>query len=159
MYLLISAWREGRLGDGLLTILGLRRLLGGAEVKTNGHVNGSANEKAGVKTNGKAADSPRPWRQTLSGLLLQVSLFQTLAGPIGFHALKSISYPTMVLAKSCKLIPVLLLNVLLYRRRFGAHKYIVVALVSAGISMFMFFGGKSKGESDSLFGLGLLVVK
>lgn len=48
---------------------------------------------------------------------------------------------------------------LLYRRRFGAHKYAVVALVSAGISMFMLFGGKSKtGGGDSAFGLGLLLV-
>jgi UDP-galactose transporter B1 len=55
---------------------------------------------------------------------------------------------------------VLLLNVLLYRRRFGAHKYAVVALVSIGISMFMLFGGKKKaGGGDSAFGLLLLLVK
>jgi len=56
---------------------------------------------------------------------------------------------------------VLLLNVLLYRRRFGAHKYFVVGLVSAGISMFMLFGTKKgkAGGGDSMYGLSLLLVK
>jgi UDP-galactose transporter B1 len=62
--------------------------------------------------------------------------------------------------QSCKLIPVLLLNVILYRRRFSPHKYLVVSLVTVGISMFMFFGpAKKKGGEDSAWGLGLLVIK
>ncbi|GMK56391.1 hypothetical protein CspeluHIS016_0302310 [Cutaneotrichosporon spelunceum] len=202
-YLVVGACRSGALArEGVIGVLGLRRLLGvreGEGDKVNGgdgdrqqlvakaHAVVDASEehagrsqpptharpqspnaarpkanaaslKATSQTNGNAP-TPRPWYQTLPGLLLQVSLFQTTAGPIGFHALKHISYPTMVLAKSCKLIPVLLLNVLLYRRRFGAHKYAVVALVSMGISMFMLFGGKKKaGGGDSAFGLLLLLV-
>lgn len=69
----------------------------------------------------------------------------------------------MVLGKSCKLIPVMIMNVLLYRRKFAAHKYLVVAMVTAGITMFMAFGeqkgGKGKGAAESsIFGLSLLVV-
>lgn len=172
VYLLISAWRDGKLNEGVWSILGLRRLLGSEPLPImngNGHAKAPktaplapyppAALEASTEVPTQQPPQPRPWNQTLPGLLLQVSLFQTLAGPIGFHALKSISYPTMVLAKSCKLIPVLLLNVLLYRRKFGGHKYLVVALVSAGISMFMGFGGKSKGGSNSAFGLSLLLVK
>ena len=62
--------------------------------------------------------------------------------------------------QSCKLIPVLLLNVVLYRRRFSPHKYLVVALVTVGISMFMLFGESGrKGGSDSAWGVTLLVVR
>lgn len=39
------------------------------------------------------------WRKTLPALLLQVSTLQTIAGPIGFLALRHISFPTMVLGK------------------------------------------------------------
>lgn len=112
-YLLISGWRSGELGrEGVAGVLGLRRLLGGsspelvppvkaeangpsasAKAVANGSSNGNRNGK------GQAKEIQRPWYQTLPGLLLQVSLFQTTAGPIGFHALKHISYPTMVLAK------------------------------------------------------------
>lgn len=38
-------------------------------------------------------------RRSLPALLLQVSTFQTIAGPIGFLALRHISFPTMVLGK------------------------------------------------------------
>lgn len=55
----------------------------------------------------------------------------------------------MVLAKSCKLVPVMLMNVLLYRRKFAPYKYIVVALVTIGITSFMFFGNEKKGHKSS----------
>lgn len=115
-YLLISGWRSGALSrEGLAGVLGLGRLLGNAspelvppvkakangpsasgkmKANGNGHSNGDTN---GTANEGK--EKLRSWYQTLPGLLLQVSLFQTTAGPIGFHALKHISYPTMVLAK------------------------------------------------------------
>lgn len=73
-------------------------------------------------------------------------------------------------AQSCKLIPVLLLNVLIYRRRFKPYKYAVVALVSAGIAVFMYAGsggggsGKRSGAAGGggggqMVGLALLGVK
>jgi len=52
----------------------------------------------------------------------------------------------MVLAKSCKLVPVMVMNVLWYRRAFARHKYVVVALVTVGITMFMGFGGDGEGR-------------
>lgn len=71
----------------------------------------------------------------------------------------------MVLGKSCKLVPVLIMNVLLYRRKFALHKYLVVAMVTAGITMFMAFGSEGAGghkkrgvQESSLWGLFLLVV-
>lgn len=70
---------------------------------------------------------------------LAISLFQTMASQLAFFALSwGVSYPTLTLAKSCKLVPVLVMNVLLYRRRFAAYKYAVVALVTSGICVFMF---------------------
>lgn len=63
----------------------------------------------------------------------------------------------MVLAKSCKLVPVMIMNVLLYRRKFAPHKYLVVSMVTAGITIFMYMGndkkhGKSETTSDSPYG-------
>lgn len=72
---------------------------------------------------------------------LAISFFQTMASQLAFFALSwGVSYPTLTLAKSCKLVPVLVMNVLLYRRRFAAYKYVVVALVTSGICVFMFCG-------------------
>ncbi|OCF33109.1 solute carrier family 35 (UDP-galactose transporter), member B1 [Kwoniella heveanensis BCC8398] len=169
-YLLSNAWRDGTLNRGIWEISGLSRIWP-AKVTPGEKVNRERVKKDEKVANGKvelkrseerlqnptSAPAPTEWRKSLPALLLQVSLFQTIASPIGFLALRHISYPTM----SCKLIPVLLLNVLLYRRRFSPHKYVVVALVTVGISLFMLLaegGKKKKGGSDSAWGLWLLVV-
>jgi UDP-galactose transporter B1 len=78
---------------------------------------------------------------------LQCAVFITSAAPFGFAALSYISYPTMVLGKSCKLVPVMLMNVILYRRRFAPYKYLVVTLVTIGITAFMAFGEEKVGKS------------
>jgi len=79
----------------------------------------------------------------------QCAVIITTAAPFGFAALAYISYPAMVLAKSCKLVPVMLMNVVLYRRKFAPYKYIVVTLVTIGITSFMFFGKEQKGHKNS----------
>ncbi|EDR13747.1 uncharacterized protein LACBIDRAFT_309077 [Laccaria bicolor S238N-H82] len=78
---------------------------------------------------------------------LQCSVFITSAAPFGFAALSYMSYPAMVLGKSCKLVPVMIMNVLLYRRKFAPHKYLVVFMVTLGITIFMGFGNDKKGKS------------
>lgn len=89
----------------------------------------------------------------------------SIGSPFGYAALRYIDYPTQILGKSCKLVPVMLMNIILYRRKFALHKYIVVSTVTAGISLFMLcapdHSGKNAGKgaaSNSLFGIGLLLV-
>jgi UDP-galactose transporter B1 len=67
-----------------------------------------------------------------------VALCITLSPVFAFASLRHISYPTMVLAKSCKLIPTILINVLLYRSKFKLYKYCVVLTVTFGITVFMY---------------------
>ncbi|KIJ54795.1 hypothetical protein M422DRAFT_24686 [Sphaerobolus stellatus SS14] len=120
-----------------------------SEKELNGSAkpNGSAKENGSAKANGHAhhhhhhhTHSTVSRARRLAWAYFRTSLLITFAAPFGFAALSHISYPTMVLGKSCKLVPVLIMNVLLYRRKFAPHKYIVVAMVTTGISMFMLFG-------------------
>ncbi|KAF8513785.1 UDP-galactose transporter [Gautieria morchelliformis] len=130
-------------GQTFRQVLGLESGDAGANghASTNGHpsqINGSAKP-----------DSTYPSRtRALTWAYFQTSLLITTAAPFGFAALSHISYPTMVLGKSCKLVPVLIMNVLLYRRRFALHKYLVVAMVTAGISIFMFFGADAASSAS-----------
>ncbi|WWC67105.1 uncharacterized protein I206_101012 [Kwoniella pini CBS 10737] len=165
-YLLFNAWKNGNLHKGLREIIGYNQLFSIGKVKTikGEEIEPNGKEKL-INGNGSSVNHQKsvakPWKKSLPALLLQVSLFQGLAGPIGFLALRHISYPTMVLGKSCKLIPVLLLNVLLYRRKFSPHKYLVVILVTIGISLFMLLaesGKKKKAGNDSAWGLWLLGI-
>ncbi|KAF8895262.1 UAA transporter [Infundibulicybe gibba] len=114
--------------------------------------NGFATNGNGHHANGSSHSKPST-RFSRSALLLrylQCSVFITSAAPFGFAALSYISYPAMVLGKSCKLVPVMIMNVLLYRRKFAPHKYLVVLMVTTGITIFMGFGNdKSKSKSHS----------
>lgn len=66
----------------------------------------------------------------------QLTLLTTCSSPFGYASLKHIDYPTMILGKSCKLVPVMLMNFLLYRKTFPLYKYIVVAMITIGVSGF-----------------------
>ncbi|KAK7056672.1 UDP-galactose transporter [Paramarasmius palmivorus] len=113
--------------------------------------NGTATNGKAHVANGHEKKDPKPsTRFSTKSLLLrylQCSAFITSAAPFGFAALSYISYPAMVLGKSCKLVPVMIMNVLLYKRRFAPHKYLVVFMVTTGITIFMGFGGE-KAKSN-----------
>jgi UDP-galactose transporter B1 len=74
-------------------------------------------------------------------------------------ALNFMSYPAQSLAKSCKLIPVMLARMLLLGKRYSLHEYAQVALITAGIAGFMLFeDSKAGGKETSLLGLLLCLL-
>ncbi|EGF79907.1 hypothetical protein BATDEDRAFT_4540, partial [Batrachochytrium dendrobatidis JAM81] len=93
-----------------------------------------------------------------------LGFISSIASPFGYAALRHIDYPTLVLGKSCKLIPVMLMNFLIYGRTFSLQKYIVVALITIGVSAFMMLqpvdsSKPSKGPvSSSSIGIFLLSI-
>ncbi|KNE62430.1 hypothetical protein AMAG_07649 [Allomyces macrogynus ATCC 38327] len=93
---------------------------------------------------------------------LLVAVFNSLASPFGYAALRHIDYPTMILGKSCKLIPVMAMAVLLHRASFPRHQYLSVAMVTLGVSLFMLLHDQerpSKGaKGNSVWGLFLLAI-
>ena len=135
-------------GQTFSELLGLSPPKVYTNIKSNDTSKGIPNGHA--KSNGHTSTPPN--RSVTTSLLLryfQCSLFITFAAPFGFAALAHISYPAMVLAKSCKLVPVMVMNVVLYRRAFARHKYVVVALVTTGITMFMGFGGEDSKKHSA----------
>ncbi|KAK8804323.1 hypothetical protein WA171_000414, partial [Blastocystis sp. BT1] len=84
----------------------------------------------------------------------------TLAMIFSNNSLKHVNYPTQVLAKSCKMIPVLVAGTLFGTRRYSIQKYISVFLMTAGIVVFQLFSKSKKNStaSNSTFGLILLFL-
>ena len=143
--------RRGSTERGLLTRLGL-------DVLTP-----SGCDRALV-ARGKRQAPVRGVRRYVSPLLLQyllVSALQSTASWLSIVALRHLSFPAITLAKSSKLVPVLVMNVLLYRRHFAAYKYVVVALVTLGVWMFMALGSKTSPggvRGNSVLGMVLLAI-
>lgn len=91
-----------------------------------------------------------------------------IASPIGYQALKYITYPMMVLTKSSKPVPVMFVGIFFYNRKYKWYKYVGVAMVCIGITMFTLYksAGKysAKVETTSqpsihlLFGILLVLV-
>ncbi|KAM0792682.1 hypothetical protein ACM66B_002462 [Microbotryomycetes sp. NB124-2] len=108
--------------------------------------------------------TPQPARSATDLLKLYafIALVASMASPFGFLSLSHISFPTLLLGKSCKLIPVMFMNIVLYRRKFPLHKYALVVLVTVGIWAFMAFKpskGPAKGPAtSSLLGMTLLGI-
>lgn len=86
--------------------------------------------------------------QRILGPLILVALTQSLASPFGYASLAHIDYITFLLAKSCKLLPVMFLHITLFRRRYPMYKYLVVAAVTAGVAVFTLHSGKSRARKQ-----------
>jgi len=63
------------------------------------------------------------------------------------RALRYVIYPIQVLAKSCKPVPVMLMGALM-GKKYPAKKYVKVALIVAGVGLFMGGGDNSKKGAD-----------
>ncbi|TMW65174.1 hypothetical protein Poli38472_009341 [Pythium oligandrum] len=74
------------------------------------------------------------------------------------EALKHVSYPTQALGKSCKMIPVMLMGVLIRRKKYTVRDYICVLFITAGIAVFQIGKASSKHatQENSTYGLLLL---
>ncbi|GAV73230.1 UAA domain-containing protein [Cephalotus follicularis] len=68
----------------------------------------------------------------------------TIGPAMGIEALKYISYPAQVLAKSSKMIPVMLMGTLVYGIRYNFAEYLCTLLVAGGVSMFALLKTSSK---------------
>ncbi|KFY91836.1 hypothetical protein V498_05292 [Pseudogymnoascus sp. VKM F-4517 (FW-2822)] len=86
--------------------------------------------------------------------LAAVALTASLASPFGYASLAHIDYITFILAKSCKLLPVMFLHVTLFGRRYPWHKYLVVLTVTAGVAVFTLHASSAKKHAAKKGGMG-----
>lgn len=94
--------------------------------------------------------------------LALISFTQSSSTPLATFSLQYVDYLTYMLAKSCKLIPVLSVHLLLYRTPISSTKKLVALLVSAGVAIFTLGGSRGKAQQDntslSVTGFGLLAL-
>ena len=74
-------------------------------------------------------------------------------------ALQHVNYPTQVIGKSCKPIPVMVLGVLYGRKSYPLAKYIFILMIVTGVALFVWKDSKTSQSDDGhLFGYALLVL-
>lgn len=72
-------------------------------------------------------------------------------------ALRWVAYPTQVVAKAAKPIPVMVLGVLLGRKSYAMQKYLYILLIVLGVVMFMYKEGQVNKNSENA-GLGEVLL-
>lgn len=79
------------------------------------------------------------------------------------YALTHVSYPTQVLIKSAKSVPVILGGAVFFKKRYPLYDYVVVAVITAALAVFNFTQQKAKisshgGRQQSWLGLLFLCI-
>lgn len=77
-----------------------------------------------------------------------------------FTALGHMTYPMQALGKSCKMVPVMLLGVVIRGRKYSVREYMCVLLITAGVGMFSYRPEKAAASEapTSALGVGLLLA-
>ena len=96
----------------------------------------------------KSTPAVFPNRSILIPLTL-VAITSSLASPFGYASLAHIDYITFILAKACKLLPVMFLHLTIFRKSYPLYKYLVVALVTAGVAVFTLYHPTSSSKKSS----------
>merc|ERR550534_2297331 len=97
---------------------------------------------------------------TKSSFYACASLTYLLAMVTSNKALSWVNYPTQVIGKSCKPIPVMVLGVLVGGKKYPTLKYIFILMIVAGVALFMYkdSAAQKAGSGDGLLGVGELLL-
>lgn len=86
----------------------------------------------------------------------RIALCFCCASPFGYSSLKYIGYVAMNLGKSCKLLPLILMSVIIRRQRIDTIKLISLILITVGVSCFMLFDDKKPSKiAENAFDQGI----
>ncbi|XP_067884391.1 adenosine 3'-phospho 5'-phosphosulfate transporter 1 isoform X2 [Heterodontus francisci] len=86
------------------------------------------------------------------------SLSNILSSWCQYEALKFISFPTQVLAKASKVIPVMLMGKIVSHKSYEYWEYLTAMLISAGVSMFLLSSSQDKHPSTVTTFSGIVIL-
>ena len=86
------------------------------------------------------------------------SLSNILSSWCQYEALKFVSFPTQVLGKASKMIPVMIMGKFVSRKTYQYYEYIIAGLISVGVSLFLLAVATGKHNSAETTLSGLLLM-
>ena len=92
---------------------------------------------------------PHSIRHALPDYFL-VALSYLSAMMFSFTALRYMSYPIQALGKSCKMIPVMLMGMVIRKRRYSPREFLCVGLITLGVALFSWKSSESQVVTSPL---------
>lgn len=121
------------------------------------HNSNKANNSLRTSIVGMLLAKPQKKDSTHPAFYASSALTYLLAMVSSNMALRWVAYPTQVVAKSAKPIPVMLLGVLIGRKSYSMQKYLFIFLIVVGVVLFMYNDKKGSSAQDNM-GLGELLL-
>lgn len=100
---------------------------------------------------------PQGTDNTHTGYYASSALTYLLAMVSSNMALRWVAYPTQVVAKAAKPIPVMILGVLIGRKSYSVQKYFFIFIIVVGVVLFMYKEGKINPNNENA-GLGEILL-
>jgi len=86
------------------------------------------------------------------------SISNTLSSWCQYEALKFVSFPTQVLTKSFKVVPVMLMGKVVSNRTYPANEYLTAIMLSVGVSMFLLSKDDSSHPTTATTFSGIIIL-
>lgn len=87
-----------------------------------------------------------------------LSVLAMASASFWYYSLNFLTYPTIIISKSCKLLSIAIMNFLVFRKRLDSKKYASILLTTVSVLCFTLFG-KSKGSGGfNLSGIVILIL-
>jgi len=148
----------GKRFDNTLFLFGVQCLMNALFALVGRSFSGPAKQSLSLSTPAKTSPLNRLLGSTSGWLWLGfISASYLLAMLTSNEALRYVSYPVQALAKSCKMVPVMLGNVLV-GVKYRWHEYLIVLMITAGIALSQQPGGNKPGKENTWFGMVLLFI-
>lgn len=113
--------------------------------------------RAVMAMNGKRPSS-RAMAKKPSMLFAAISVTYVVGMLLTFRALRFVNFPTQVLAKSCRPIPITIMNVI-RGKRYPWQEYVAVLLLCGGVVLFTVGGAKNKQQAENTtYGIIILAI-
>lgn len=109
----------------------------------------------------KRTTSPKPLKEAPYHYYAPSSISNSVSSWAQYEALKFISFPTQVLSKSCKLIPVMLVGIIVNGKSYPLIEYLEAFAITAGVAMFTFsekHDASNGARVDTFYGVLLLLL-
>jgi UDP-galactose transporter B1 len=144
--------------DNTLFLFGVQCLMNALFALVGRTVSGGSSQSLPLKQHSKTTPLKR-MKMKINGWtwLGFISASYLLAMLTSNEALRYVSYPVQALAKSCKMVPVMLGNALV-GVKYKWHEYLIVLMITAGITLSQQSGGGKTGKENTFTGMVLLFV-
>ena len=86
------------------------------------------------------------------------SISNTLSSWCQYEALKFVSFPTQVLAKASKVIPVMLMGKVVSNKTYPLHEYLTASMISMGVALFLLAANHEHHNTTETTVAGLLIL-